>query len=57
MSDDKIDVKICSKEEAAWTGIKERAEKEIEESQRVIQIDEKIIELAKARIKAEKQKV
>ena len=57
MKEDKIDVKICSKEEAAWTSIKERAEKEIEESQRVIQIDEEIIKLAEKKIKAEKQKV
>ena len=57
MKEDKIDVKIGTKEEVAWTSIKERAEKEIEESKRIIEIDEEIIKLAEKKIKAEKQKV
>lgn len=41
-----LKVKIGSKEEAAWTRIKERVETELEEYKRLIIINEHVLKLA-----------
>jgi len=49
------DIKIGTKEEAAWTSILERSEKEVEEQKRAIIIGKEIINLCKKRIKEEQE--
>ena len=53
-SNEKINAKIGSRELAAWTQIKDSAEREIENSRRVILMDKEIIALAEKKIKEEK---
>lgn len=56
MIEDKNDgIKIASKEEAFWTGIKEKAETEIEANHHEIVINETIIKLCKEKIAKEKK--
>lgn len=49
-----LGVKVANKEEAFWIGIKERAEKEIENSKREIIINGRIIQLAEEQIELTK---
>ena len=51
----KIDVKIVSKDEKAWTTIKEAAENEIENNRRSTLINQAIVELATEQIHISKQ--
>ena len=52
-----LGVKIGTKEEVAWTNIRENAIKELEENQRAILIGKKIIDLAEEKISEEKEKL
>ena len=52
----KLDVKIGTKEEAAWKLIKDQAEKELEQGKREQIINSTILKLAEAKI-AEEQKI
>jgi len=47
-----LGIKIATKEEKAWTDIQDRATLEIEQNQRVIEIDQMIVKLAQQKIKA-----
>ena len=51
-----LGLKIGTKDEAAWTLIKDKAEEEIEQSKREIIIDEAIIKIAEKIIAEEKSK-
>lgn len=44
------EAKIGSKEEAAWTAIKERAEKEAEEMARAVEINKEVAKFAREKI-------
>jgi len=48
-----LDVKIGTKEESKWTKIKDRAEKNIEDAETEIEINEAIVMLAEERLKME----
>jgi len=52
-----LDVEIGTPEEAKWTVVKNQAEKAIENAKLEVEINEKILELSKEKIKAEKAKV
>ena len=49
-------IKVVNKEEKAWTEILERAEQEIEQNQRIIEIDAEVIKLAKSKIEQEQKR-
>ena len=49
-----LDIKIGTKEEAAWTAIKEKVELDIQQAKREIIINEAILILAEEMIKKEK---
>ncbi len=51
-----LGLKVGSKDEVFWTGIKEEAEKEILASKHTIIMDEALVELAKRKIAEEKEK-
>lgn len=53
---EKIDVKIGTKEEAAWTNIKEKAQQDLESMKRAIDINTWIIELAEQKIQDEQKR-
>ena len=50
-----LGIKVGTKEQAAWTLILERSEKEVEEQKRAIIIGKEIINLCKKRIKEEQE--
>lgn len=50
-----LGIKIGTKEESAWTTIKERAEEEILQSKRVMLIDQEIVKLAEMMIKVQQE--
>lgn len=52
-----LGVKIASKEEQAWTEIMTRAEREIEQNLRIVEIDRMIVLLAQKKVEEEKKKV
>lgn len=56
MSDEELDVKVGTKEEAAWTQLKDSFEKEIAHNRRVTEIDKAAIEVCKKHIAAEQDK-
>ncbi len=51
-----LGIKVGTKEEVFWTGIKEESEKEILSSKHTIIMDEVLVELAKRKIAEEKEK-
>lgn len=52
-----LGLKVGTKEEAAWTDIKRRAETEVVQAKREIIINEEIIKLCKRKIEEEQGKV
>ena len=56
MKDEDLGIKIGTKEEAAWTKIKDSAALELEQNKRGIIIGEAIIKLAEFKINEEKMR-
>ena len=57
MSDEKIDVKIGTPEEALWTGVRDESLALIEQSERNLKIQKELLSVAEKKIAEEKEKI
>jgi len=55
MKDEKIDVKIVSKEEAFWTQIQEKTKAELESLNKMVKFNQAILEMVNKKVSVERR--